>query len=598
MEINWNNITQEVLESLNLNEFLAGVSNQECHSFAEKITEALKNKEAWTPSQLDALRFLGATFSMMLQQSNTNEPFGPMFVIGGERSAIPADFPREKMAGLLEWAKKLDSAELRARILDVIWTCAKFFSAAQAAISAYIESAEHLEDPEHWTDSAERIERALRLAVSLGKGGLALREIVLAKIEAIVNKYQGTDPKFLTFRMVSLLLEFKHGNAMILAKFSKIAAEHAQASGDYWRAKDYYELASKCFGAAGKDEEQGDSLRLSAEALALEAESAASNGTPGRGAMAGASIMAQAYNAMRQAPEGKARADQLHARLLELQQQSLGELKQVSTTIDIVELVQKAISAVQDKPFNQAVIILCHVSKPPAIEKLKESVRNEARVAVLGSLFSSDVINSRGRVVAKAPPLMQDEENATDEGLRFRLFRHARQNRGLVTEAYINPMRRMIFNEHNPTRLDILSAIQHSPWIPPGHLECIVRALVAGFQGDMLIVAHMVPPQLEALIRHVIELRGGNTSMFDPQGLQPEKSLNVLLKMDEAKAVFGEHGILELEDLLVDQLGTNLRNEVAHGLRADEQMFDSDVLYSWWLLLRFCVLSSQTHGNT
>lgn len=28
--------------------------------------------------------------------------------------------------------------------------------------------------------------------------------------------------------------------------------------------------------------------------------------------------------------------------------------------------------------------------------------------------------------------------------------------------------------------------------VPPGHHESIVRALVAGFQGDMLLVAHLV----------------------------------------------------------------------------------------------------------
>lgn len=593
MRINWSSITSAILDSLDLDQLFAVASQQECLSCAEQVTLALKNEEAWTPAQQDALRFVGATLSMMLQHANANDPFGPMFVFGGERSNIPMDYPRQTIADLLDWALTLNIPEVRARMLDVIWVCARSFPAAQAAVPAYIESAEFLEDPDLWTDSAERLERALRLAASLGKGGTALRDSALAKIESVVEKYQGTDPKFLTYRLVSLLLEFKYGNASVLATFSTTAAEQAKVSGDYWRAKDYYGLAAKCFEASGQDEKRNESRRLSAEALALEAELATSEGAAGRGAMAGASIMAQAYDAMRKVPDGKARADELHARLLKLQQLSLGELKQVSTNVDIAELVQKGIANVLGRPLHQAIIALCQVSKPPAIEKLKEQVRNEARVAVLSSMFSSDVINSRGRVVAKALPIKHGEENVEDEGLRFRLFRHARHGRDLITQAFINPMRTTIFNEHNPDRLDVLSAVEYSPWIPAGHLESIARVLVAGFQGDMLIVAHMAPPQLEAMVRQVIELNGGNTSMFDPQGLQPEKSLNVLLAMKEAKTAFGDLGILELEDLLVDQLGTNLRNEVAHGLLPDGQMFSGDVLYVWWILLKFCVLSSQ-----
>lgn len=139
---------------------------------------------------------------------------------------------------------------------------------------------------------------------------------------------------------------------------------------------------------------------------------------------------------------------------------------------------------------------------------------------------------------------------------------------------------------------DVLDLIRHSPWIPTGHEEIISRGLVAGFHGDMLVASHLVPPQFEAMVPHVVEMAGGATSMFDPQGLQPEKSLNALLETDEAKEIFGEAGLFELQDLFVDQLGSNLRNEVAHGLIEDENLFATDVLYAWWLLLRYCVLTS------
>lgn len=592
MSIDWDLITPEVLDSLKLDDLFAGAAAHECSNYCEQITVAIKDRVTWTPAQQNALRFVGTTLNMMLQHGNVGDPFGPMFVFDGERSAIPADFPREKIRSLVGWSMGVNDPEVRARLLDVAWVAGKSFPAAQGAVSAYLESADRLEDPKQWTSFAERIERALRLAASLGKGGTDLRKSVLEKIDTVIHKYKGTDPLFLTYRLISLSLEFGSGDARAFAEYARTAAVRANSNKNFWMAKDYFELAARCHSKVDEPDAAAEALRDAAEALVSEAELAVTQQGGGRGAIAGASIMAQAYDAMRQAAGGKIRADEIHARLLELQNGSLQELKEVSTTMDIQELVDKAVSKSSGKSLQEALIALCRVSNAPPLEKLVSQVRNEARTAVLSSMFSSDIINSRGRVVAKAPPLAVAEENIEDDGLRFRLFRHARMGRDLVVQAFVNPMRTIIFNEHNPDRLDLLSYIQHSPWIPPGHVESIVRVLIAGFQGDMLIVGHMLPPQMEALVRHVVEINGGDTSMFNAEGLQPERSLNVLLKMDEAKRPFGEAGIIELEDIFVDQLGSNLRNEVAHGLMSDQQMFGSDVLYGWWLLLKYCVLSS------
>jgi hypothetical protein len=212
---------------------------------------------------------------------------------------------------------------------------------------------------------------------------------------------------------------------------------------------------------------------------------------------------------------------------------------------------------------------------------------------VLGSLLSSEVLNSRGRVVARAPGLDAGAVDPKQDGLRWRMFRHARLGRSLTVQATLNPARTEIFDAHGPGRHDVADLIQHSPWIPPGHAESVMRALVAGFQGDMLVAGHLVPPQLEAMVRHVVESRGGSTSMLEPGGVQPERPLGVLLETPEALQAFGEDGVFELQDLLTDQLGTNLRNEVAHGLLDDSGLFGTDVLYAWWLLLRYCVITSK-----
>lgn len=591
MPLDWRLINIDALSSIDLDDLLQEIDQCECITYQAEISRLERDEALWSVDQRECMRFIGATLTMVLRADQAAEPFGPMFVMDGQRSAIPSDFPKEILQALEPWAMSLRDSEVRARFLDVLWIQTKSFPAAKAAVEAYLASALRLEDPEEWTSCQKRLERALRLAASLGKGGVDLRDKVLAEIEAMLQRHRGKDPLYLTFRLIRLLLEFKYGDANQFAEFAKVAAEAAEESGDFWRAKDNYQLLADCYRAVGDKDGEIVALRYSAEALVKEADLAQKE--PGRGAIAAASILSDAVEAVRQVPGGKERAAELHERLLILQRESTPELKSISKSFDATKLVHAALVAVRDKSIGDAIYALCTMASPPSIEKLKKEVHDQARISVLGSLISSEVLNSRGRVVARAPALEAGVNDIKHEGLRWRMYRHARLGRSLNIQATINPARTEILDVHAPDRLDLAGLIQHSPWIPPGHEESVLRALVAGFQGDMLVAAHLVLPQLEALVRQVVEAHGGATSMLEPGGVQQERLLSALLETPEAAQAFGEDGVFELQDLLIDPLGANLRNEVSHGLLDDLGLFGTDVLYAWWLLLRYCVLTSK-----
>ncbi len=591
MPLDWTRINQDALNSVDLDGLVSHAGRFDCTTFGSEVSRVEREEGRWSPDQRECLRFIGAVLMMMLRPDEPDEPYGPIIVMDGRRSPIPADFDKQGLLGIEAWALSLRDPELRARFLDVLWVQARSFPAAKGAVEAYIASALRLEHHQKWTSGHKRVERALRLAAGLGKGGADLRQSVLAEAEAMLHRHRGTDPLYLTMRLIRLLLEFKHGDAKQFSEYAMVAATTAEAAQDFWRAKDYYQLVAECRRAAGDTDGEAVALRCSAECLVKEAELARTQS--GRGAMAAASILSDAVEAMRQAPDGRERAAELHDQLIRLQKDSVAELKAFSTRMDASELVQRALSAVRDKPLKEAVFALCMMAQPPSIEKLKRDVHEEARVAVLGSLMPSQVLNSRGQVVAIAPGLEDGGDDLKQDGLRWRMFRQARGLRSLTAQAMLNPARTEIYGAHSPDRQDIAGLIQYSPWISPGHAESVMRALVAGFQGDMIVAGHLVPPQLEAMVRHVVESQGATTSKLEPGGVQPERSLGPLLETPEALHAFGEDGVFELQDLFTEQLGTNLRNEVAHGLLDDSGLFGTDVLYAWWLLLRFCVVTSK-----
>ena len=589
--LDWTLINEDALNSVDLDALVRNVERFDCTTFGSEVSRVEREEGRWNPKQRECLRFIRAVLTMKLRPDQPAEPYGPMFVMDGQRNAIPADFDKQGLFGIEGWASSLQDPELRARFLDVLWVQARSFTAAKGAIDAYIAAALRLEHPEEWNSGQKRLERGLRLAAGLGRGGADLRLRVLGEIEATLHRYRGMDPLYLTMQLTRLLLEFEHGDAMQFSEYALVAATGAEVTQDFRRAKDYYQLAAECHRVACNTDCEVVALRCSAECLVKEAELA--HLQPGRGAMAAASILSDAVVAMRQVPDGRARAVELHDRLISLQKEAVGELKAISTSMDATKLVHRALRAVQDKPLKEAIFALCAMAQPPSIAKLKRDVHEQARVAVLGSLLSSQVLNSRGQVVAIAPGLENGADDLKQEGLRWRMFRQAGMYRSLTVQARLNPARIEIHSTHSPDRQDIAGLIQHSPWIPPGHAESVMRALVAGFQGDMIVSGHLVPPQLEAMVRHVVEFQGGTTSKLEPGGVQPERSLGPLLETPEALHAFGEDGVFELQDLFTEQLGANLRNEVAHGLLDDSSLFAADVLYAWWLLLRYCVVTSK-----
>ncbi len=271
MPLDWTRINQDALNSVDLDGLVSHAGRFDCTTFGSEVSRVEREEGRWSPDQRECLRFIGAVLMMMLRPDEPDEPYGPIIVMDGRRSPIPADFDKQGLLGIEAWALSLRDPELRARFLDVLWVQARSFPAAKGAVEAYIASALRLEHHQKWTSGHKRVERALRLAAGLGKGGADLRQSVLAEAEAMLHRHRGTDPLYLTMRLIRLLLEFKHGDAKQFSEYAMVAATTAEAAQDFWRAKDYYQLVAECRRAAGDTDGEAVALRCSAECLVKEA---------------------------------------------------------------------------------------------------------------------------------------------------------------------------------------------------------------------------------------------------------------------------------------------------------------------------------------
>ena len=181
----------------------------------------------------------------------------------GGRTLVPGDMDGESAAAVRQLGLAANDGELRARLLDISWECLRDPEAAREAVKGYLEAADALFDPEHWTEYAARVERAARLARQLGDRKLV--DEVLGEIESRVIELDGADPLFLSCRLMELLQEFDRGDPASMRDIAAKGARLAEGRGDFERERTYHDLVGGWSRRAGDDEgERGARIGVAA----------------------------------------------------------------------------------------------------------------------------------------------------------------------------------------------------------------------------------------------------------------------------------------------------------------------------------------------
>ena len=561
-------------EELQLDELIKKCDRKECERyFIPFFNKADEAKAAGEVRTEEIFALLGCATSMRLKPDSLNEPFTSMSVLQNSRSAITDDFSEDHLKFFGEIVLDISDPELRARIADILWVKNRDFHAAELAITAYLESAIILDDPVQWPACAKRIERAVRLAASLGRNTGHLDKVI-SHIETVLDKYNGEDPKFLSERLMGLLLEFRRGDSTKYSALSDKLAKNAESDGDWHRARIYWEIKARWHVLITDDANERAARIRAAETYVNAAKVEAKRETLTRYVTA-AGHMGRAIESYRQIGGASERIEELHHTMLEYQELSINELKHISTDIDLNEDVKRAIARVKGKTLYDALFELALMVRPPEVSNLRKEVQELAKKYPIRHLLPEVVINEKGKVVGSSSNnLFSDDTKEAEAAMRVNMFKEADIYHAIHTQGIVEPVRRQINLEHNVRVSDFIPIVSNNPLIPDGREQIYAQGLHAGMEGDFLVAAHLLIPQFENSICHVLAQRGVITSGINPNGIQNEHSLNTTLYLPEMYDVFGEDITFDLQGLLTERFGANLRNQLAHGLMSH------DVFYS------------------
>ena len=574
---------------------LGDVSDEGYTPMSQALREAAtKAYDGDNQARGKVLQLLAEACSMMLSPEKRNDPFDPIWVGGGTRSIISDDFTEAEIRLFSQIIESIDRPLLKGRLADLVWVKNKALGVKNAldAIDSYRQLPL---DVDTWFSDGKRCwQRAIDLSRMVGPtAGDRLDQMKTSIIEAL--KSASGEDKFFSSQLAHTLRSNGLGESdatMVAEKLESLAGEFREA-GDFHASESFYNASTDWYKHSGDDDKSIDTTVAQAEAFVDEATARLSSDSPSHGVAA--SFLEDAIQVYRTIPRNHRDRYNVDKRIQELRlllnkhgKQALDEMATVSgSPIEVGDSIEHARDAVSGKPVQEALgtfANLYHVSA----KKLRESaIRNLSRTPFLASI--PKVYSSHdGRVIARTPGISASTPSGDDEAEIL-----AQMNRveygtlvSIIVQALILPALDALTLEHRLRTEDLINLARRSPIVPIGREVLFGKALAQGFNRDFATSIHLLAPQIEHMVRIPLKVAGVPTSHLDQDGIETENGLSALIDLPQTKVIFGEDLTYEIKTLFCDQMGPNLRNNIAHGLLNDQEVHSVDAIYAWWLGLK------------
>lgn len=573
-------LTLADFEEAGILQLAADCDGSDVHGFS-KIFMAAANKASGRAT--DALKLLAGICSMMLVPEEPTNPYRPMVRWGDGTSSMALEhIPRNVTGALAQLIDLIDNAALRARIADVVWLRdrAKGQQVAAAAVRAYRMlplswETWHVYGRATW-------HRALQLAKQIrSEDDLSLIEASL--LEAFFGAVADPDCGYWALHLVGpLRIERRDGGHV------REVAEQLEAVGRQrldrlhtFVAEGYFEAAAEWYEWARDRERKAVTLALAADAIALQADQ-------GDGAIVRHHWLTKAVEAYRRVPAQfrtqlgvDAKIDELLVKRRAAGHAVLGEMAAVPLPReDVTDEIRAAVAHVKGRTPFGALLAFCGLDVPPDIPALRAAAEATLRDSVLKRLMGASVVAEDGRTVETFTPEDGPESQVTAE-MRTIFRRHA----GKVALARLQPARDQLRFEQNYRLSDFITVATESPIVPADRARIVGRGLYAGYCGEMVDAMHILMPQFEHIVRHVLQGAEALTA-HHKDGLDMEVALASLIDRPQMAEEFGDGLKLAIHAIMCDRAGPNLRNDVAHGLVNEEACESAHALYAWWMVLQ------------
>lgn len=193
----------------------------------------------------------------------------------------------------------------------------------------------------------------------------------------------------------------------------------------------------------------------------------------------------------------------------------------------------------------------------PKQKNVKEILQKSASLAPLSSMLQKRLMDQDGTVTSTIGSTSDDiNGNVANQTAQLIQFES-----GVLADVFAQ-----LRDTYTIGTDTIVRWLYQSPAFKEDRRAIIEKGLDAYFREDYLASIHILIPQIEEVIRHLLELCGGSVLKKNRLGGYDLRTLDDLLRDHQIVTSLGEDMAIYLRILLTDRRGWNLRNELSHGI--------------------------------
>lgn len=277
----------------------------------------------------------------------------------------------------------------------------------------------------------------------------------------------------------------------------------------------------------------------------------------------------------------------IHDKLKEAQLHMVDEFAKIEHTTDLTSEVERILAGYKDLPLLDSLLRLALTELPKDRQRLEDAARAQAQRYPLSSLFSTSLIDERGRTVAKTGGGIEGADVLT-----YNVIKQENIRIGLAMAGAINPAREMM-TEIFVMDEDIFYEIcLISPFVPSGTERTFARGMQAFIYGDDFLAVASLVPLLESGMRAAVESFGKSDTKKSLGGIETTIGLGPLLNdhRELLERVFGSGIVYSIENLFAHELGPKVRHEYCHGLTRDDEFYSQSYSYACKIIFSLVML--------
>jgi hypothetical protein len=574
-------------------EALKGLDARSYHDLRKAFeAQAQKCKESGDSESEMSLKMFASLCTMYVKTETLIDPLGPMISGPEGRTLIPDDLTDEQISELEQLLPEIDNPWLLARVADTVWVRRRLRSVALRALDAY-QILSQSDTEFHFEKSAIQI-RSLTIAKAFDKPRfrLMINGLVDGFFETSSTSHEGA---LEIYRVLSRYLGWIDRIEDVYTVLCSLA-DDAMLAGNYPLARECW-IAVRAWYRTRKRHDDVHTVThrlaesfLTEEGLRLKAE---------EHTMVSDYYVRRALSEFMDLPKAYRNEHDLESKISDLRKEltvigkevvrSMGSV--TSEPIDLSDLVRATESRLSGQPLDDVLgeyaVLGYRRTVEPTRELAKELVKEHPLLHIIGSSSYS----SEGRIVAKSAPMDLNSRDSFLAAVDRETAKQFRLNLSLTVSGCLLPGLDIIQREHYISITMFQNLATSSILVPSDRISSWAEGLYHGYSGNFIVAALILIPQIEHWLRWLLQSAGHDTVVRKTDGTDEHMVLESLLADPVIKDMLEGALWYELNLYFLDPHGTNLRNEMLHGLVPDNEMRSTMLTSFWHLCLRIVMLS-------